>query len=524
MEKIKVILRVRPQTKNEQQKNAQAVWAIDKDIDQIRSTDLSLHHHPFNFDKIFTEEATNKEVYVQSCQNIIKNTLDGIDTTIFVFGQTGSGKTHTMLGPPKTYDFTGIIFQALQDIFERVTNKEQGESFKITCSYIEIYNENIHDLLTKPSKMKESLQIFEVPESLGFVVQGKSMINIETLDEVEQILKYGETNRRYAETYFNHQSSRSHTIFSVQIRYGKITETGENFIKESLVNFVDLAGNERLLYEYKIREKHRNKSAVMRRNSVQFGSDFYNPLDLKMRQNESKNINTSLFYLTQVIYQISKGKNLGHIPFRNSPLTKILRSSLGGNSRTLLIMCISPTRGDFEISLSTLRFGKCAKRIENKIRPNVLSSYDKELIQRIINDYEQKFSVYENRIKELEQKHMNFLDFWKRYGDFKNNAYEKLLGLNRKKIVKNQYQLEEGELFEDHLSYHAGILKSILISPEQQLNKRFQGKNCQNCQIMKTLENFQAQTIPDIFRRFTNKLEKESEIEKYFSKAVGLLR
>lgn len=119
---------------------------------------------------------------------------------------------------------------------------------------------------------------------------------------------------------------------------------------------------------------------------------------------------------------------------------------------------------------------------------------------------------------------MNFLDFWKRQRDLKDQAFEKLLGLRSKHPVKNQFDLETEDLFEDQLNHRAGILKSVLISSEQQLNNRFQGRNCKNCQIMKNLEDFQASTIPDIFRRFTQKLEKESEIERYFSEAFGLLR
>lgn len=110
MEKIKVVLRIRPFTKSEKQKGIPKGWNVDQDVDKIEAVDKSLHHHPFTFDHIFTASNSNSDVYSNSCKDVIKNTMEGIDTTIFVYGQTGSGKTHTMLGPPNKYDFNGVIF------------------------------------------------------------------------------------------------------------------------------------------------------------------------------------------------------------------------------------------------------------------------------------------------------------------------------------------------------------------------------------------------------------------------------
>ena len=155
-----------------------------------------------------------------------------------------------------------------------------------------------------------------------------------------------------------------------------------------------------------------------------------------MRLNESKSINKSLFFLTQVIFLASKGGGLSsliegkkakHIPFRNSPLTKILRSSFGGNSRTLLILNISPSLHDFEISLSTLRFGRCAKKIENVVKTNIMAGYNKEALQKIVNSYEKKIAKYKEQVKEVKEKQEKMMEFMKKFGVFSEDFMKKMM-------------------------------------------------------------------------------------------------
>ena len=315
-----------------------------------------------------------------------------------MYGQTGAGKTHTMLGPRnEATNFNGIIFNGLRDVFEATRARDAEEQYAITASYIEIYNELVYDLLNKPDKIAEPLTIFEDVSRDRFKIKNQTKVKVESLEEIQKVLRYGETNRRYAETYFNHKSSRSHTIFSVNIKYMKYSGDAASFIKESVLNFVDLAGNERLMYENKSRGKRNDRveqrpNTPSRARSKSPMGEIYDPSSKNSRLNESKHINKSLFFLTQVIYLCSKGKSAAHVPFRNSPLTKILRSSFGGKSRTLLVLCISPTEADVDITLSTLRFGQCAKKTENVVSSNVISAYNREAIDAVIAVYEKKLA------------------------------------------------------------------------------------------------------------------------------------
>jgi len=211
----------------------------------------------------------------------------------------------------------------------------------------------------------------------------------------------GEFNRHYAATSMNHQSSRSHTIFRLFIqnneslsRLNEPSQKGYTVCKESILNFIDLAGSE------KVSNHHTGK--VETRGAM---SDALVNSSIKDRVKEGKHINKSLFFLTQVISMKAKG-NSDHIPFRNSPLTKILRSSLGGNSRTSIILCVTPAASQYEQTLSTMRFGYSAKQIENKIQVNITKNAEEEELKAVISGYESRLKDFENdrnKITELQK-------------------------------------------------------------------------------------------------------------------------
>lgn len=196
----------------------------------------------------------------------------------------------------------------------------------------------------------------------------------------------------------------------MRVKNARILGGEEAIVKESVVNLVDLAGNERLMYEGKKDggDEGRSKS--------------WNLGDKKI--NESKHINKSLFYLTQVIKLVSKKDSKIHIPFRNSPLTKILRSSFGGHSRTLLILCCAPGDKDFEITLSTLRFGKQAKKIENKIVTNMKTNFNSNNFEAIIRSYEDKVTGFYNKLNEMEREHRVHEKEWEKMGHIKEKVFE----------------------------------------------------------------------------------------------------
>jgi hypothetical protein len=315
----------------------------------------------------------------------------------------------------------GVLIYSLNEFFteiDRIKNqnhessldglsKEQGDNvttntFIIKWSYFEIYNDMVYDLLSDINEFDKPLIVWEDSKRRDFYVKGLKHIVIETLDECLDILKMGEFNRHYAATSMNHQSSRSHTIFRLFIQNiehlykdSEFYEGNYSVWKESILNFIDLAGSE------KVSNHHNNKYD----SHGTMMSDAMISSNIKERVKEGKHINKSLFFLTQVISMKAKGKS-DHIPYRNSPLTKILRSSLGGNSRTSIILCATPTISQYEQTLSTMRFGFSAKQIENKIHANITKNSEEESLKAMICDYESKLKIFQDdreKISELQK-------------------------------------------------------------------------------------------------------------------------
>ena len=317
----------------------------------------------------------------------------------------------------------GVLIYSLSELFNQIENystvnksleedsKEYDKNIKtntfiVKCSYFEIYNDTVYDLLSDINEIDKPLIVWEDPKKKDFLVKGIVEVVVDTLDECLDILKIGEYSRHYAATSMNHQSSRSHTIFRLWIqnienslRENSSFDSCYSLWKESILNFIDLAGSEKVSNH--LDNKTESKGLLV--------SDSIKSTNIQERVNEGKHINKSLFFLTQVISLKAKG-NSDHIPFRNSPLTKILRSSLGGNSRTAIILWATPTISQYEQTLSTLRFGSSAKKIENKITVNITKSSEDESLKAVISDYESKLRDFEGNkeiISELKQQKEN---------------------------------------------------------------------------------------------------------------------
>lgn len=526
MEKIKVALRMRPFSQEEITQRRERGWKLDDHNSTIEGANPQIGNQTFTFDHVFSEIAPNDLVYENTARDLVMKALEGYDTTIFVYGQTGAGKTHTMLGPGReSFKFNGVIFNGLSDVFDKVKNRDGDEQYAITASYLEIYNELVYDLLNKPDNLSEHLIIFEDVTKDKFKVKNQTKVKVENLDEVYKVLKYGETNRKYAETYFNHKSSRSHTIFTVHIKYMKYSGEQASFIKESVLNFVDLAGNERLLYEYKTRGAREdvNSKAVTqsRQRSKSPMAEFYDSSSKNQRLNESKHINKSLFFLTQVIYLCSRGKKLIHIPFRNSPLTKILRSSFGGNSRTLLILCVSPCMDDSDITMSTLRFGQCAKKIENAVKSNVISAYNREAINSVIEAYEKKLADCYSRIEGMDNYKSDVVELIQTIKSLRDSIYDRKY--EKKAIEKielcgkvyDEWGYEER--YEDIINIKSGVLLTLKQPTiEDYLKKKVSDKIWESGS-----DKFSKKTMPKLVERFKNKLQGEVAMEDFMKNALG---
>ncbi|XP_034986014.2 kinesin-like protein KIF15 [Zootoca vivipara] len=313
----------------------------------LSSNTIRLNSKPepkiFTFDHVADVDTTQESVFSSVAKKIVESCMNGYNGTIFAYGQTGSGKTFTMMGPPDSDNFThnlrGVIprsFEYLFFLIEREKEKAGTEkSFLCKCSFIEIYNEQLFDLLDSASA---GLFLREHITKGVFVVGAVEQV-LTSAAEAYKVLTTGWRNRRVASTSMNRESSRSHAVFTITVESMEKTNDVMN-IRSSLLNLVDLAGSER--------QKDTHTEGV--------------------RLKEAGNINRSLSCLGQVItalVDVGNGKQR-HICYRDSRLTFLLRDSLGGNAKTCIIANINPGSRCFGETLSTLNFAQRAKLIKNK--------------------------------------------------------------------------------------------------------------------------------------------------------------
>lgn len=463
MENIKVAVRIRPLLKREIEEGEENSWVVhDKSTLSLKSQ-IRLQSASFSFDHCFEKSTKNQVVYEEVVKPISLSCLSGINGTVFMYGTTGSGKTFTMMGediqggpqnsqihyePAESGCWSpnqkGILFMALSDLFKSV-EEDKEKTYFIRCSYVEIYNDQVFDLLRPRAHLGDPLTISE-DSNHEFYIKGIREADISSIEEAIKKLKDGEANRHYAETALNHTSSRSHTLFRLlvhsatspgirelrekekspnvnsqkmkelissseffdifkgreergtPVKISKVaTETDGLIVTESILNFVDLAGSEKA-------SSHQKLKYPLEDSNYFSGFGDHSTFFAKERIKEGQSINKSLFFLTQVI-SIKSEDNPGHfIPFRNSPLTKLLKSSLGGNSRTLIILCVTPTISSIEHTFSTLRFGLSAKKIENTVKTNIATNDEHEAIQLIVRDYEKKIKNLEKMRKKDKSK------------------------------------------------------------------------------------------------------------------------
>ncbi|XP_043298842.1 kinesin-like protein KIF15 isoform X3 [Cervus elaphus] len=295
------------------------------------------------FDHVANMDTTQESMFSTVAKGIVESCMSGYNGTIFAYGQTGSGKTFTMMGPSESDNFShnlrGVIPRSFEYLFSLIEREKEkagaGKSFLCKCSFIEIYNEHIYDLLDSASA---GLYIREHIKKGVFVVGAVEQV-VTSAAEAYQVLSGGWRNRRVASTSMNRESSRSHAVFTITIESMEKSHETVN-IRTSLLNLVDLAGSER--------QKDTHAEG--------------------MRLKEAGNINRSLSCLGQVItalVDVGNGKQR-HICYRDSKLTFLLRDSLGGNAKTVIIANVHPGSRCFGETLSTLNFAQRAKLIKNK--------------------------------------------------------------------------------------------------------------------------------------------------------------
>ncbi|CAN4093940.1 unnamed protein product [Withania somnifera] len=343
-EKIFVAVRLRPLNEREIAHNDVSDWeCINSTTIFYKSTTSERSPSPtaYAYDRVFGHECSTREVYDEAAKGVALSVLSGINSSIFAYGQTCSGKTYTM---------SGITEYTLADIYDHIGKNEDRE-FTLKFSAMEIYNEVVRDLLT-PDDVP--LRLLDDPER-GTVVEKITEVTLKDWNHLKELLSVCEAQRKIGETALNEVSSRSHQILrlTVESTAKKIVGVQNSSTLTAAVNFVDLAGSERA-------------SQTMSAN---------------VRLKEGSHINRSLLTLGTVIRKLSKKGN-GHIPFRDSKLTRILQNSLGGNARTAIICTMSPAHSHVEQSRNTLLFATCAKNVVTNAKVNVVMS-EKALVKQL---------------------------------------------------------------------------------------------------------------------------------------------
>ncbi|XP_076183889.1 kinesin-like protein KIF12 isoform X2 [Ptiloglossa arizonensis] len=299
----------------------------------------------FSYNVVFEPTASQEDILQFSgAKKLIEMAVEGFNCTAFCYGQTGSGKTHTLTGPPEMFEEmkhysenNGLVFRSFVYLFKLLQERQQC-NFVLKASFLEIYNEKVIDLLN-PGTSRKPLMVRWSKKTRGFFVENLFTVECEELDDLLAVLEEGMRNRSVGAHNMNEQSSRSHSILTVNITSEQQMDNSVFISKQGKINFVDLAGSE-------MTKKTQSEGKTLE---------------------EANNINKSLMVLGYCISSLSDGKRKGgHIPYRDSKLTKLLADSLAGNGVTLMIACVSPARSNASETLNTLRYAARVKKIRTK--------------------------------------------------------------------------------------------------------------------------------------------------------------
>ncbi|PAV65692.1 hypothetical protein WR25_17211 [Diploscapter pachys] len=383
-EKVKVVVRLRPISEQEIRQGHKVTVETDtvNNSVTIKHLQTTAEEPPraFFFDTVFHPECDQMTVYNMAARPIVENVLKGYNGTIFAYGQTGTGKTWTMTGDLERSEQQGIIPNSFAHIFDHIAKCQHDTTFLVRVSYLEIYNEDIRDLLAKDGT-GHNLEIKERSD-IGVYVKNLSSVTVGSASYMQKIMEFGNKNRKVGATMMNVESSRSHAMFTVTIESSK-----DGHVTQGKLQLVDLAGSER-----------QSKTGAQGE-----------------RLKEAAKINLSLSTLGNVISALVDNKST-HIPYRNSKLTRLLQDSLGGNSKTVMIANIGPANYNYDETLSTLRYANRAKNIQNVARINedpkdaMLRKFQmeiemlrKQLEEEDRDDDAENEEAFEQRMKGLEQ-------------------------------------------------------------------------------------------------------------------------
>ncbi|XP_017958968.1 kinesin-like protein KIF13A isoform X1 [Drosophila navojoa] len=446
-DKIKVAVRVRPFNRREIELGTKCIVEMEKQqtilqnpptlekMERKQPKTFAFDHCFYSLNPEDDSFASQETVFDCVGRDILDNAFQGYNACIFAYGQTGSGKSYTMMGSQEN---KGIIPRLCDKLFSAIANKSTPElMYKVEVSYMEIYNEKVHDLLD-PKPNKQSLKVRE-HNVMGPYVDGLSQLAVTSYQDIDNLMTEGNKSRTVAATNMNAESSRSHAVFSVVLTQILTDQTtGVSGEKVSRMSLVDLAGSER---------------------AVKTGA-------VGDRLKEGSNINKSLTTLGLVISKLAdqtngkKGGNDKFVPYRDSVLTWLLKDNLGGNSKTVMVATISPSADNYEETLSTLRYADRAKRIVNhavvnedpnariirELRHEVetLRSMLKHATGSPVGDVQDKLAESENLMKQISQTWEEKLVKTERIQNERQQALEQM-GISVQasgiKVEKNKYYL-----------------------------------------------------------------------------------
>ncbi|CAH3031146.1 unnamed protein product [Pocillopora meandrina] len=339
-ESVKVVVRCRPMNQKEIAQGHQRIIEMNVKKGTIEINNPAKKEEVprmFTYDSVYDWNSKQIDLYDETFRQLVDSVLEGYNGTIFAYGQTGTGKTFTMEGVRSDPILRGVIPNSFEHIFTHIA-RTQNQQYLVRASYLEIYQEDIRDLLSKDQSRR--LELKERPDTGVYVKDLQSFV-CKSVKEIEHVMNVGNQNRAVGATNMNEHSSRSHAIFIITIECSEPGADGENHIRVGKLNMVDLAGSER-----------QTKTGATGE-----------------RLKEATKINLSLSALGNVISALVDGKST-HVPYRDSKLTRLLQDSLGGNARTVMVANIGPASYNFEETITTLRYANRAKNIKNKPKIN----------------------------------------------------------------------------------------------------------------------------------------------------------
>ncbi|XP_065165361.1 kinesin-like protein KIF3A [Atheta coriaria] len=489
VENVRVIIRIRPMSKKDHAEGNLDIIELDDEESVLTLTKPTGGHEKtktFKFDHVFGTDCTQMEIYRHIAYPIVEKTLQGYNGTIFAYGQTGTGKTFTMAGDNKVPELKGIIPNAFSHIFSHIARASEEKAFAVTVTYLEIYNEDVRDLLSNTPNTK--LEVRE-RKDVGVYVKDLMGFTVDSIESITELMTRGNNNRMTRSTLMNDVSSRSHAIFTITI---ESKDRLDNKTRIGKLNLVDLAGSERVSRTHATGD----------------------------RLKEASNINQSLSVLGNVISALVDCKST-HIPYRNSKLTRLLQDSLGGNSKTAMIAMVSPSDADYEESICTLRYASRVKYIKNTVRINVgtkkglIEGFEAEiekLKQQVeyISLHEEKVAArIENKRKKesiLEEENRKQAAEIEQTEKEKNDILNKITLIQKKILVGGENLFEKAKQQEFLLEMSRGELEAmdeyskqleeeIVKKGQERINVEEQYSSLQeeNTGITKTIKKVQTQ-------------------------------